>query len=90
MNTRTEGYIVIGGDGHPLRWYEDEGRFYVGIFPYRPAVTIFPAGEYETARRAIRRHNRAVKRLPFKYTADLEQRFRDLRIVRLITDGGAT
>lgn len=89
-NKRTLGYIVLGGDKHPLRWYENEGRFYIGVCGrhVRSSITTFEAGEYEHARRCIGLHYRTMSKSPLNYSGDLLERFSNLQIVRLIDSYG--
>lgn len=83
MNRRTLGYIVVGGDETPLRWYPSEGRFYTGIFKDRPSVSVFRPDAYGTARRAIRNHYIALDKQTYTYSGHMLTRFSNLRIVRL-------
>lgn len=82
MNRRTLGYIVVGGDDTPLRWYPNERRFYKGVFngPRNTASVFLASGyDYEDVRRSIAVHYATISRQPYAQHASAY----NLRIVRL-------
>lgn len=87
MTKKTLGYIVVGGDGQPLQWYEGLGRFHRCLYSMSVRWATHVWNDYNQVRRLIRRHNTSLQndvnaRIPGP--VDHYKNFRALRIVRLI------
>lgn len=75
---KTVGYIVIAGDGRPMSWSDDDGHFYYADNP----TPIYGRDEYETVRRHVGRHLRAMNHADF--APDVQSAFDRVEIVSLV------
>jgi hypothetical protein len=79
-NKRTVGYVVVGGLGEPLIWYESENQF----FRFNSSsASFFPPGRYEDARRLIGRHYRTMNQKLEQAGETVLKHLTGLRVVRL-------